>query len=101
MPCAIRHFTKPRLTGLSASFDAARIKGEYSTTDGLWRARVNGDTLAIWGKNDWLSRCEVVTQYASLPRPKSTRYKLRIERPQTGTDAGNMIHHAVLLGLVY
>lgn len=85
--------------GFPATFDAAVTDGGY-TAGACWNAYVNRDAIEIWKGKDWLDRAAIVEAYSSLMRARFTKYKGTPAEPRTWGDGGNLIHHALRLGLV-
>lgn len=90
----------PNPTAFPASFDAAVRDGGYTSGDGMWNAYVNRDLLTVYGEDNWLGRGAVVRDYAAAMRARFARYQGQPDQPRTWADAGNVIHHALRLGLV-
>ncbi|MBK3397766.1 hypothetical protein [Methylobacterium ajmalii] len=82
-----------------ATFDAAVITGGYQT-ETCWNAYVNGDTLCVWEFDDWLPRGKIVERYSDWMQARFTKYKGTPDQPRTWGDAGNLIHHALRLGII-
>ncbi|MEE8629669.1 MULTISPECIES: hypothetical protein [Methylobacterium] len=82
-----------------ATFDAAVITGGYQS-ETCWNAYVNRDTLCVWETDDWLPRGKIVERYSDWMRARFTKYKGTPDQPRTWGDAGNLIHHALRLGIV-
>lgn len=84
-----------------ASFDAAVLEGGgYVSRDGMWSAYVNADVLAVWGEDEVLGRASIVDRYSARMRARFARYQGGAENPRTWGDAGNLLHHALRLGLI-
>jgi hypothetical protein len=84
-----------------ATFDATVLDGGgYTSGDGCWNAYVNADILGVWGADDWLGRVAIVERHSAGLRARFSRYKGTPEEPRTWADAGNLVHHAVRLGLL-
>ncbi|SFM84785.1 hypothetical protein [Methylobacterium pseudosasicola] len=82
------------------SFDAAVIEGGYVSGDGCWNAYVNADAIAVWGADDVLDRAMIVERYSSRMRARFQKYRGTAAEPRTWADAGNVVHHALRLGLI-
>lgn len=91
----------PNQIAFPASFDAAVLEGGgYVSRDGMWSAYVNADVLAVWDKDEVLGRASIVDRYAARMRSRFARYQGTAENPRTWGDAGNLVHHALRLGLL-
>ncbi|BAU90651.1 MULTISPECIES: hypothetical protein [Methylobacteriaceae] len=92
--------TNPTPVAFPASFDAAVLDGGYRSCDGCWNGYVNRDILIVYAEDAWLGRGEMVERYAFTMQARFRRYTGTPEQPRTWADAGNVIHHALALGLV-
>lgn len=90
----------PNPTVFPASFDAAVLDGGYQSRDGMWNAYVNRDAISIWGSDDVLGRPTIVERLSERMRRTFSTYDVRPDHPRAWSNAGNLIHHALRLGLV-
>lgn len=91
----------PNPIAFPATFDATVLDGGgYTSGDGCWSAYVNANIVAVWGADDWLGRPAIVERHSAALRARFHRYKWTPAEPRTWADAGNLIHHALRLGLL-
>ncbi len=82
-----------------ASFDAAVLDGGYDAGP-CWNAFVNRDLIDMWKGVDWLGRADIVERYSTAMGARFARYQGRPTEPRSWSDAGNLIHHGLRLGLL-
>jgi hypothetical protein len=91
----------PNPVAFPATFDATVLEGGgYVSRDGMWSAYVNADVIAVWGEDEVLGRAAIVERLSARMRANFSRYHGTAENPRTWGDGGNLVHHALLLGLI-